>query len=227
MQMFGSERGALHFPVQAEVPETKTHLELRTLLYQFLKLAFASVAKVGSDQFVYWDPTDPRACVAPNAFVRFGEPDERFDSWRVWERGAPHVAVEILSKSDGPTWEDKVERYRRLGVSELVAFDPNVPEQPLRIWDFVGNDFLERRLSDPWAHSPHLHGYWLAVDVPGEGLTLRLSHDPQGERLFPTPAEAEAEGRRAEAEGRRAEARRADRAEQELRELKALLGRES
>jgi hypothetical protein len=216
MHMFGADQGALHFPEQAEVPEGKTHLELRTLLYLFLKQAFAGVAQIGSEQFVYWDPTDPRACLAPDAFVRFGAPDERFVSWKVWERGAPHVAVEIISQSDEQAFEDKLERYRRLGVSELVAFDPDLPEQPLRVWDFVGDDLLERRLLEPWAQSRHLGAYWLAVEVPGVGLTLRLSRDQRGEHLFPTPEEAET--RRAEYE-----ARRADLAERELRELRAEL----
>jgi len=220
MPMVGAEQGAVEFPEQAELPETTKHLELRTLLYLFLKLAFEKVAHVGSEQFVYWDPTDAKACLAPDGFVRFGKPDEHFDSWKVWERGAPHVAIEILSKSDEAEWDTKLERYRRLGVSELVAFNPNLPEQPLRVWDFVGDAFLERRLFEPWAHSPHLNGYWLAVEVPGEGLTLRLSHDPQGEHLFLTPAEAEA--RRADAE-----ARRADLVQQELDELKASLKRGS
>ncbi|MET0790578.1 MAG: Uma2 family endonuclease [Polyangiaceae bacterium] len=215
-----SAQPVLHFPEQAEVPETKDHLELRTLLYQFLMLAFSEVAKVGSEQFVYWDPTDTKACVAPDAFVRFGAPDERFRSWKVWEHGAPHVAVEIVSDSDRPEWGRKLERYRRMGVSELVTFDPEFPEQPLRIWDFVGDDLLERTLLEPCAKSQHLGGYWLAVEVPRKGLTLRLSHDEHGEHLFPTSAEAEA--RRAEAE-----ARRADLLQQELDELKASLKRDS
>src|SRR6266566_9266416 len=83
----------LHFPESAEVPETKRHLELRTLLYQVLKLAFAERAAIGCDQFVYWDPTDPKACLAPDAFVRLGQPDFLFRSWKAWEHGAPHVAV--------------------------------------------------------------------------------------------------------------------------------------
>jgi Uma2 family endonuclease len=226
MQMSGSEPGAsLHFPVQAEVPESKRHLELRTLLYQFLKLAFAAVAAIGCDQFVYWDPTNPRACLAPDAFLRFGTADDLFRSWKVWERGAPQVAVEIISDSDQPSWEEKLERYRRLGVSELVWFDPELPERPLRIWDFVGDDLLERYLPDACAQSRHLGGYWLAIDQPGTGLTLRLSHDEQGTRLFPTLAEREAEGRKFEAEGRKAEAEGRRVAEQRVRELEAELRR--
>ena len=221
MHMHSSEQAArLHFPVEAEVPETKDHLELRTLLYLFLKHAFAGVARVGSEQFVYWDPTDSRACLAPDAFVRFGAPDDRFTRWNVWEHGAPHVAVEIISNSDGRVWDQKLEGYRRMGVSELVAFDADWPEQPLRIWDFVGDGLLERTLLEPAARSLHLGGYWLPVEVPGEGLTLRLSHDLLGEHLFLTRDEAQA--RRADAE-----ARRADLAEQRVRELEALLGQKS
>jgi Uma2 family endonuclease len=216
----------VHFPVEAEVPETKRHLELRTLLYQLLKLAFAERAAIGCDQFVYWDPTEPRACLAPDAFVRLGEPDHPFRSWKVWERGAPQLAVEIVSESDERErdWEDKLEKYRRLGVSELVRFEPE-SQAPLRIWDSVGHDLLERQLSGASAPSRCLPGFWLVVEQPETGLALRLSHDERGERLYLTPAEHEAEARRAEAEARRAEAEGRRAAEQRVRELEAELAR--
>ena len=206
MPMLGAEPQAVHFPDGAEVPESKLHLWVRTLLFQFLHRAFADIAAVGCDQFVYWDPTDPKACLAPDAFVRFGVRDDLFRSWKVWERGAPHVAVEIGSESDQAGWDEKLAKYRRLGVSELVWFDPEAPECPLRVWDFVGDDLFERRLFEPWAQSRHLGGYWLPVEQTGIGLTLRLSHDEHGKHLFPTPAE-EAESRIAALE---AELRRRD-----------------
>jgi hypothetical protein len=46
-QIEGSPRAALHFPESALVPETKLHLELRTLLYLFMKRAFADRALLG------------------------------------------------------------------------------------------------------------------------------------------------------------------------------------
>lgn len=202
MAMLGSEPLGLHFPVSAEVPETTWHLRLRTLVYLFLKHAFEDVAIIGSDQFVYWDPTNPRACLAPDAFVRFGSKNEDFGCWKAWERGAPHVAVEIISDSDAgdASWQEKLERYRRLGVSELVRFDHQTPEQPLRIWDFAGDDLLERRLFEPWAESRHLGGYWRPVEAANGDLSLRLSRDEQGLQLFLTPEEHHARERRLEAE---------------------------
>jgi len=204
MDMSGLEALGLHFPVSAEVPESTWHLRLRTLVYLFLKHAFEEVAIIGSDQFVYWDPTNPKACLAPDAFVRFGNKNEDFGCWKAWERGAPHVAVEIISDSDAAegVWQDKLDRYRRLGVSELVRFDARFPEQPLRIWDFVGDDLLERRLFEPCALSRHLGGYWLAVEAPNGDLNLRLSRDERGLRLFPTPEEFHAAARWAEVERR-------------------------
>jgi Uma2 family endonuclease len=189
MKMSGAQH--LVFPVEVEVPESKRHLQLRTLLFQFLERAFKNVAAIGCDQFVYWDPNDPRACLAPDAFVRFGEEDDLFQIWKVWERGAPEVAVEIISGSDSTelAWQPKLEGYRALGVAELVRFDPEA-SRPLRIWDRIEEDLVERVIVAPSSQSRRLRGYWLIAEQAGLGLTLRLSHDERGVHLYPTPAEA-------------------------------------
>jgi Uma2 family endonuclease len=191
MMMLATEQQP-YFPAYAEMPESKRHLEQRTLLYQVLKLAFADRAAVGCDQFVYWEPTDPRVCLAPDAFVCLGEVNDLFPSWKVWERAVPQVAVEIVSESDERArgWDAKLERYRRLGVTELVRFDSVAVEQPLRIWERIGEGLVERELTAPRAASRVLPGFWLAVEQPGMGLALRLSHEEQGVQLFPTAAEA-------------------------------------
>ena len=189
MDMSGAEQ-LVHFPIEAEVPESKRHLQLRTLLFQFLELEFAKEAAIGCDQFVYWDPTEPRVCLAPDAFVRFGQPDDLFQTWKVWERGAPQVAVEIISSSDNSEadWSEKLARYRSLGVSELVRFDPESSE-PLRVWDLVGGELVERALLTR-TQSRYLRGFWVTGEHAGVGLALRLSRDAEGTLLYPTPAEA-------------------------------------
>lgn len=182
----------LVFPAFEEMPETRRHLEIRTALYQSLKAAFGETAVLGSDQFVYWDPTDPGARCAPDVMVRLGERDAPFDSWKVWERGAPHLAVEIISASDSTDkpWQAKLDRYRKVGLSELIRFDSDDSEQPLRIWDFVDGDLVER---DPSAPSFRVCGvlgaHWVVKSEPELGLTLRLARDPEGLVLYPTPEE--------------------------------------
>lgn len=210
----------VRFPESAEVPESKLHLALRTLIYEVLRHGFAEHAAIGCDQFVYWDATSPRACLSPDAFVRLGQPDSNFKSWKVWERGAPEVAVEIVSDSDvhEEDWQTKLGRYARLGVEELVRFDPECAEQRLRIWDRIENDLVERELASPCAESSVLPGYWLENQHAALGPSLRLSHDSHGARLYPTEAEAH----RAEAEAHRA---KAEAAAQRIRELEAELAR--
>jgi Uma2 family endonuclease len=180
------------FPSEAQVPETKWHLKLRTLLYELLDLAFASRAAIGCDQFVYWDPTDPTACVAPDAFVRLGQPDFMFRSWKTWELGAPQLAVELISESDerDRDWNAKLERYRRLGVSELVRFDAQALERPLRVWDLVEHDLVEREVAGRSARSNCLPGYWVVTEEENLGPALRLSHDAAGHDVYLTRAEA-------------------------------------
>jgi Uma2 family endonuclease len=192
------------FPEFELVPESKRHLEQRTLLYQILKLAFAERAAIGCDQFVYWDPTDPRQCLAPDAFVRLGVRDDQFRSWKVWERGAPEVAVEIISSIDerDRNWEQKLESYRRLGVRELVRFDPESEPASLRIWDAIDEDLVEREGVGRVASSRYLPGAWVVIDDAEQGSLLRLSQDSEGQDFYPTPAE---------------------RAEQRVRELEELL----
>jgi Uma2 family endonuclease len=184
----------LHFPEHEQVPETKWHLELKTLLYQFLKLAFADRAHIGCDQFVYWDAANPRVCLAPDAFVRMGGPDELFGSWKVWERGAPHVAVEIISDFEARdnNWDTKLTSYRQLGVKELIRFDPEAEVAKLRIWDRLNDDLVERALSGSPTPSTVLPGFWLLIADATLGPTLRLSQDEQGTVLYPVPAPEDA-----------------------------------
>ncbi|MFZ5896463.1 MAG: Uma2 family endonuclease [Myxococcota bacterium] len=211
----------VHFPEHDLVPETKRHLEQRTLLYQILKLAFADHALIGCDQFVYWDPTDPRQCLAPDAFVRLGAPDEMFGSWKVWERGAPEVAVEIISHNDSRDrhWESRLSKYRRLGVRELVRFEAEEDGViSLRIWDSVDNDLVERNGVGRIASSRCLPGSWVVTEDSTGVPMLRLSRDPEGREFYPTPEER---AERAE----QAEQRIRERAEQRIRELEAELSK--
>lgn len=181
----------LEFPSEAEVPESKRHLELRTTLYLILKHALRDRALIGSDQFVYWDATDPSACLAPDVFVRLGGKDEIFSSWKTWERGAPHLAVEIVSASDADpeSWADKLAKYHRLGISELVRFEADEQNAPLRVWDYIEGDLLERELeAGAVTECASLGLYWVVQKDQGLGLILRLSRDAAGLELLPVEA---------------------------------------
>lgn len=214
---------AVRFPTDFFVPEDKLRLELRTALFQLIQLAFKDHAIIGSDQFVYFDAGDPQRRLAPDVMVWLGAPDEIFGAWKVWERGAPHVAVEIVSPSDaGPKpWSKKLESYRQCGVPELIRFNPQAKRTPvLRIWDRVEGDLVERDInSTSGRHCDALGLYWCVVVDPKLGNMLRLARDPAGQELLPTLLEAGQEERQREATARL----RVTEAEQRIRELEAEL----
>jgi Uma2 family endonuclease len=188
----------LFFPVEEDVPESKRHLELRTLLYEILKFRLADRASIGCDQFVYWDPRNPKACLSPDGFVYLGAPDTDFPSWKTWERGIPELAIEIVSESDAHeiAWREKLDRYQELGVRELVRFDPEAERgKELEVWRREGERLCPAERGVDRVRSMNLDAWLLAVPDARFGVTLRLADDQAGERLWLTLAESEAEAR--------------------------------
>jgi len=226
----------LHFPSEETVPESKRHLILRTALFQTLWLALEGRYAIGSDQFVYWNASDPGLRLAPDVFVSTSQRDCVFDSWKTWERGAPDLAVEIISDSDSSAaeWERKLARYLQAGIQELVRFDPDeAPGRRLRVWDRIEGDLVERAVDRDRAACQTLGLHWIALDHGELGAELRVARDEAGSVLLPTPDEerarqqgraAEQEKRAAEQEKRAAEeARLRAGAEQRVAELEARL----
>lgn len=199
----------LHFPVGEQMPEGKLHRLLMDRLWHSVEHELGGRALISSDQFLYWDPTNPKQCLAPDVAWQMGGRPAVLASWKTWELGAPHVAVEIVSDSDRAPDElaEKLARYRQVGISELVRFDADAAE-PLRLWDFIDGDLVEREMSDPEATRCDTLGfYWCVVRDPELGPTLRLARDREGERLVPTGEEA-AKARIAELEAELARTRR-------------------
>ena len=219
------------FPDHEEMPETNHHLELRTALYLILKRELAARATLGSDQFVYYDPRTAKKCLAPDAFVKLGSPHRPFRLWKTWELGAPDLGVEIVSASDESEalWKEKLARYRAAGVRELVRFDQDAAAQPIRVWDAVGGDLVERSPEDPRLCACETLGlFWTVVRDPLVGPMLRLARDREGTELLLMPDEAEAQEREAAAREREAAAREREANEKlraELHELRGALER--
>ncbi len=215
------------FPESAEVPETQLHLELRTLLYQLLQDAVGEQMTVGSDQFVYFDAADPSACVAPDVYVGLSPPEGFVRSWKVWERGAPAIAVEIVSDSDAPDlpWRHKLGRYQRLGVQELVRFDPTLEGDAVRVWDRVDGTLTEREVTDERARSLVLQVEWCVAPAEGIPRALRISHEGELVKTRHEARRAEAQARQAEAQARQAAEARERAAVERIKELEVELRR--
>lgn len=176
------------------MPETQLHFELRILLYQLLCDHLGLQATIGSDQFVYYDAADPARCVAPDIYVQLRPSAEKIRSWKTWERGAPDVAVEIVSASEATqvVWAEKLRRYQSIGVRELVRFEPealsNVPA--LRVWDRVQGALLERDVAAAACTSSVLDLRWMVAPADDHAMALRITTTRDGDVLVPTRIEA-------------------------------------
>ncbi|HEU4409491.1 MAG TPA: hypothetical protein VFS43_29810, partial [Polyangiaceae bacterium] len=153
-------------------------------------------------------------------------------SVRTWRPGhaPPKVALEVVSKNH-PTKDYRLApaKYDASGTGELWVFDPLLagPREGggphlLQLWARGPGGRLERAYAGAGPVRSPFFGAWLVV-VDEEGPRLRLSDDPQGRQLWPTPQEAERAAK--EAAERKAEAERAakeaERAAKEAAERKA------
>jgi hypothetical protein len=112
--------------------------------------------------------------------------------WKIWERGAPDLGVEIVSTADEgePDWDEKLVRYRAAGVGEVVRFDAEDGETPLRVWDMISGDLVERSQDDPdLRRCEALDLWWVIVKDEDIGPMLRLARDREGRDRVPTPEE--------------------------------------
>ncbi len=194
----------LHFPEQEPESERmgqgRRHYNLCKALYEMLCQACVPEHTVGADQFVYFDAANPKRCLAPDAFVTLGLPDHDFDSYLAWEEGTPELAFEVLSPSDTPerwTFEEKLRRYRALGVRELVTFHVDAPSgERLRVWDRLDHDLVERVVEEDRTPCVTLGMTLLVGPVDAYPVGLRLARDAAGQDLVLTDREGR---RRAEA----------------------------
>jgi Uma2 family endonuclease len=229
----------LHFPVSAEVPASQLHLDLPTLLYQLLSEYLGEAHTVGSDQFVYWDASNPKRCVALDVYAKATPRSEPIQSWKVWERGAPDVAVEIVSDSDisEAAWEQKLADYQTLGVKEVVRLDLVSGQTALRVWNRTQEVLTERMLSvdDGLCSAPSLvfDFSWVVAPAGGFPRALRIATQTNPLLLVPTAKEgreterqakeAERQAKEVERQAKEAERQAKEAALARVRELEALL----
>lgn len=181
-------------PDEERMGQGRRHFKLCMALFQILRRACGREHSLGADQFVYFDAAEPKRCLAPDAFVTLGVPDHDFDAYLVWEEGTPDVAFEVLSPSDTPerwTFEEKLRRYRALGVRELVTFHVDAePGRRLRVWDRIEHDLVERVVTDDTTPCLTLGVTLLIGPVDEYPVGLRIARGEDGRDLVPTDAEA-------------------------------------
>ncbi len=202
-----------------DVGQSIRHLHLCTILHEILLSVLGPASSVGCDQFVYFDAANPRRCLAPDGFVKLGVPQEMFESWKVWEKGAPELAIEVLSPSDTRepiSLQEKIDRYSSIGVRELVVLDVDAPEGTrLRAWDRLDGELVERIVESERTPCVTLEMWFVLAPANDQPIALRVARDPAGADLVLTEREAKLNEREAKEQEREAKERERDARERE------------
>jgi Uma2 family endonuclease len=188
----------VHYPVSDDMGESGLqHFVVHPLL-SLLKEFFAArgrPALVAGNQFFYYKRGDPRACVAPDAYVIDDCSVSIADvgSWKLWERDGkvPTLAIEVVSEAFKKDYAERmVERYEQLGVRELVRYDPEYALRGVRrlLSHFVRDERGRLVAQEHPRDRVRLQAYdvWL-VQQPDRSLRIGLG--PMGTTLWPTLAE--------------------------------------
>ncbi len=205
---------------------------LRPLLARFLADRLSGDFHVGANQFLYYQPRNSAARIAPDVYVLSGVPQSRVEPiWKLWEVGPPLFCLEVVSSHVGKDYASSPALNEKAGTRELVVFDPEADPEAEGGDRFLWQIWRRSRRGGPLKlalQSNHACvrsvalGCYLLCEGEGGQRRIRLAKGFRVHELIPTDAE------RAEHEASRAahEAERADRAEERVRELEKLyLGR--
>ena len=126
------------YPIEDDVGEGSLQRFISELLRMLIEIWLRSrgrAAFVGADQYFYWQQYNPSESVAPDVYVLPGvPPGVRIGAWKVWETGrVPSFAFEVVSQNVEKDYLQSPAKYDRLGVEELIVFDPDHRESSDRV----------------------------------------------------------------------------------------------
>lgn len=164
---------------------------------------------VGADQFFYWKQFDASEGIAPDVYVLPGAPlSPDIGAWKVWKDGyVPSFAFEYVSRDVDKDYLASPAKYARLGVDELIVFDPDHEQSRSRVrWQVfrkTKRGFLRVEATDADRIKSKVLGCHLRVVGKGGALRVRLGSGINGETLVPI-AEEELEAKTAALEAEKA-----------------------
>ena len=231
--------GALPLEKEIEYPtsdgqpmaETTLHRKVMNDLIEGLERRYEDVPDVwvGGNLFLCYERGNPAAIVAPDVLLAKGVSKWDRPNYLLWEETPPSLVVEVTSRKTRREDEGKKKLlYERLGIEELVLFDPYGEYLRPRLQGF--RLVRERYQSISLEEDGSLLSLTTGLRLEPEGERLRLVDAVTGEPLlWPEELDAarrkEAAAHRKEAAARQAAEARAAEAEEQVQALKKELER--
>ena len=199
----------IEYPTSDGLPmaETTLHRKVMSDTIEALERRYADVTDVwvGGNLLMYYQKGNPQKSKAPDVLLTRGIAKWNREIYLVWEEKPPTLIFEITSKTTRS--EDtgaKKDLYERLGVAELVLFDPYGDYLKPRLQGFRHEQGRYRPI--PPNRDGSLDLRTVGVTVRPEGERLRLVDTATGEKLL-WQEEIDAARQAAEAARREAEER--------------------
>ena len=188
------------YPVTDDMGDPTLQTLISVMLLALVKRWLAEQGKsafVGMSQFFYWKQYDPSECIAPDVYVLPGVSlSPRVGAWKVWETGAvPTFALEVVSQDVDKDYLVSPPKYGRLGVKELVVFDPDFTRSHGRVqWQVFrrvkGRGLVKVEATNADRVRSSVLGCFLRAAGAGDEVRVRLGTGPGGDTLLPTDEEA-------------------------------------
>jgi Uma2 family endonuclease len=137
---------------------------------------------VGGNLFLCYEKGNPEACVAPDVLLAKGVRKWLRPNYLLWRETTPSLVVEVTSEKTRKEDEDKKSLYERLGVEELILFDPYGEYLQPRLQGYYLT--AGRYQPVPLEKDGSLLSRTTGVRFQPEGNRLRLVDDVTGERLL-------------------------------------------
>ena len=230
-----------YLPTEEDLPETDNipvDNELQILIPTLLRAILALLWSDRSDWFlgvnlgVYYDPDQPP--IGPDGFLSLGVPRLKRNSGRLsyvvcQENVVPQWVLEVVSKSPGNEYGDKMTKYAEMGVLYYTVYNPDYwrrdKHAPFEVYCLVNGVYVQQLGNPVWMPEVGLGiGYEQGTH---EGWTREWLYwyDQQGNR-FPAPENVIAQERQRASQAEiltEQERQRATSAQQQLEDLLAKL----
>ena len=165
--------------------ETTLHRVVMSDMIEGLERRYAATPDVwvGGNLLLYYQKGGPTKSVSPDVLLCQGAHKWPRDLYLLWEEPAPTLIFEITSKSTRREDTGKKKNlYERLGVSELVLFDPYGEYLKPRLQGYLLDQGLYRPI--PLSRDGSLDLRTAGVTARPEGERLRLVDTATGEKLL-------------------------------------------
>ncbi|GAC1462175.1 MAG: Uma2 family endonuclease [Chamaesiphon sp.] len=194
----------LQLPTEEDLPETdhipvdnELQILIPTLLRAILALLWADRQDwfLGVNMGVYYEPDKP--AIGPDGFLSLGVPRRKKISGRlsylIWQENniVPQWVLEIVSKTPGSEYDNKMTKYAEMGVLYYTIYNPDYGKRDahasFEVYRLINRAYVKQFGNPVWMPEIELGIGYEQGTYEGWNREWLYWYDQQGNR-FPDPA---------------------------------------